>query len=65
MAYRTDDKAKATTKRLTGEAMNVLPVPSVFVIGTDGVIRFTYVNPDHRVRIDGGVLLAAARASLK
>ena len=49
----------------SGEKHHQLPVPSAFVVGTDGVIRFTYVNPDYKVRVDPDVLLAAARAALK
>lgn len=45
--------------------MKVLPVPSVFIIGTDRVIRFTYVNPNYRIRMNGDVLLAAAKAALE
>ena len=42
-----------------------LPVPAVYVVGTDGMIRFHYVHPDYRVRLDPDLLLAAARAALK
>jgi peroxiredoxin len=48
----------------SGQAHHVLPVPAVFVVGTDGVVRFQYVNPDHRVRLDADVLLAAAKAQM-
>jgi hypothetical protein len=37
----------------------------VFIVGTDGKIRFAYVNPDFKVRLDGEVLLAAAKAAVK
>jgi len=40
-----------------------LPVPAAMVI-TDSTVRFIFVNPDHRVRVDGMVLLAAARAAM-
>jgi peroxiredoxin len=40
----------------------VLPVPAVFVVDTEGVITFSYVNPDYKVRCDPDVLLAAAHA---
>lgn len=40
----------------------VLPVPAVFAIGRDGVIAFTFVNPDYKVRLPADDLLAAARA---
>lgn len=49
----------------SGESHHMLPVPSVFITDTDGTIRFAYVNPDHKVRIDAGTLLAAARAAMK
>lgn len=49
----------------SGESHHMLPVPSVFITDPDGTIRFTYVNPNHRVRIDAGTLLAAAKASAK
>jgi len=40
----------------------ILPVPSVFAIGTDGVIEYSYVNPDYKVRLPADDLLAAAEA---
>ena len=39
----------------------VLPVPSVFVVDADGVIRFAYTNADYKVRLPADELLAAAR----
>ncbi len=49
----------------SGETHHQLPVPSIFVLGTDGRIQFTYVNPDYRVRLEPEVLLAVARAGVK
>jgi peroxiredoxin len=46
----------------SGETHHVLPAPSTFLIGQDGVIRFGYTNPDYTVRLHPDVLLAAARA---
>jgi peroxiredoxin len=46
----------------SGETHHLLPVPAAMIIGTDGVIRFSYINPDYKVRIDTAVLLAAAKA---
>ncbi len=42
-----------------------LPVPSIFVVGTDGVVRFQYVNPNYRERLDNKVLLEVAKAFQK
>ena len=46
----------------SGEDHHVLPVPSTFIIGTDGLIRFQYSNVDYTVRLHPEVLMAAARS---
>jgi peroxiredoxin len=46
----------------SGETHHILPVPAVYLIGKDGIIDFTYVNPDYKVRLEPQILLAAARA---
>jgi len=51
-------------EKASGQDHHVLPVPSTFLIGADGVIRFQYTNPDYKVRLHPDVLLAAARAYL-
>jgi len=56
LAFRVEDAS--------GERHHILPVPAPFVVGTDGVVKFEYVNPDYRTRIDPDVLLAAARSAL-
>ena len=48
----------------SGQTHHMLPVPAVLVVGTDGIIRFQYVNPNHRIRLEVDVLLAAAKAHL-
>lgn len=49
----------------SGETHHVLPVPSVFLVDAAGVIKFTYINPDYRIRIKPQVLLVAAKAELE
>lgn len=46
----------------SGETHHVLPAPATFIIGSDGIIRFEYTNPDYKVRLHPDVLLAAANA---
>lgn len=56
-------KNKLTRKvieKASGENHHQLPVPSVFIVGTDGVIDFEYYNPDYRVRLEPDALLTAA-----
>jgi peroxiredoxin len=72
IAYRVDE---GTLKYLrehgidleeaSGEGHHLLPVPAVFLVGTDGLIQFEYVNPDYRVRLQPDLLLAAAKVVRK
>jgi peroxiredoxin len=48
----------------SGEKHHLLPVPAVFIVGTDGLIDFSYANPDYKTRLAPEVLLAAAKAAL-
>ena len=45
----------------SGETHHILPVPSIFLIDTRGIIQFQYSNPNYKVRLHPDVLLAAAR----
>jgi peroxiredoxin len=38
----------------------ILPVPSVFLLDRDGIIRFRHVDPDYRRRLEPATLIAAA-----
>lgn len=49
----------------SGEKHHLLPVPSVFLVGTDGIIDFVYANPDYKVRLETDVLLSAAKAAME
>lgn len=48
----------------SGENHHLLPIPAVFLVGTDGVIKFTYANPDYKIRLDPQVLLSTIKAEL-
>lgn len=63
IAYKMEKETAAQYEKAVGRKFESLPVPSVFIVGTDGVIKFEYVNPNYKVRIPPEVLLAAARAS--
>ena len=49
----------------SGQTHHILPVPAAFIIGTDGFIKFSYVNPDYKTRVNGAVILAAAKAEVE
>jgi peroxiredoxin len=48
----------------SGETHHLLPIPAVFIVGQDGVIDFSYANPDYKTRLAPEVLLSAAKAAL-
>ena len=49
-------------EKSSGETHHILPVPAVYLADKDGLIKFSYVNPNYKVRLESGVLLAAAKA---
>jgi len=68
IAYHLDSATLAKQReygvdleRTTGTKLHELPVPSVFVIDTSGIIRFVYSNPDYTVRLGADALWTAAQ----
>jgi peroxiredoxin len=47
-----------------GQSGWILPIPSVFVVGQDGLIKSRHIDPDYRRRLEISDLIAAARAAL-
>jgi len=71
LAFKLDEKklkewmTGIATERYSGEKHHILPVPAVFIIGTDGVIDYVYTNVDYTVRLQADELIAAAKEALK
>lgn len=72
LAFRVDDELNERylnwnidLEKASGETHHVLPAPATYIIGTDGIINFAYINPDYKVRLHPDVLLAAAKAYLE
>ena len=63
-AKLAEEKVNAKLQKFAGETLYTLPVPAVFVLDTDGVVQFQYVNPNYRVRLHPEFLLMAARLAL-
>ena len=49
-------------EKSSGETHHILPVPAVYMLDQTGMIKFSYVNPNYKVRLESGVLMAAAKA---
>ncbi len=65
IAWDTVERGEEMHQRLekaSGQSHHLVAVPAVFVLDTEGVIQFEYVNPNHQVRVDSDVLLDALRA---
>ncbi len=65
VAYQVDAETLNQLKKYgidleegSGENHHMLPVPAVFIAGTDGIIQFSYANPDYKVRITPDMLIA-------
>jgi peroxiredoxin len=69
VAYLADPdvlrEAGVTLKDFTGNTRHVLPVPAVFGIDRNGIIRFSYFNADPREGLDPQALIRAARDMLE
>lgn len=48
--------------RYQGTSGWVLPIPAVFAVGSDGIVRAAHVDPDYRRRMELADIVAAARA---
>ena len=58
------DSYNIDIEEASGETHHLLPIPSVFIVGQDGIIDFSYANPDYKIRLSPEVLLAEAKDAL-
>lgn len=59
LAFQAPEKySDMLIERSSDKNSGLLPVPAVFVIGTDGKILFEYINPNYDTRISGEMLKA-------
>ena len=68
LAFKVDDSTLGKHKtygidleKSSGEVHHVLPVPAVFIVSKDGEIKFEYVNPNYKVRLNSKILTVAAQ----
>lgn len=53
------------SKNPQGSISEVMPVPTLLVINTQGEVAFTYINPNYKQRISGELLLAVLKSLKK
>jgi peroxiredoxin len=68
LAFKVDDPTIAQYRgfgidldQASGRNHHLLPVPAVYIVDTQGTIRFTHWNPDYKARLEPQELLEAAR----
>ncbi len=63
IAFQAPERSTEMLKKWSGGANEgFLPVPSVFVVDTSGIIKFEYINPDYKTRLSSDLLLAVLKA---
>lgn len=67
IAFKTSLMVKGyiATKGQKGETSEVIPVPTVMILDTDGAILFEYISPNYKQRISEEMLLAVLKTIKK
>ncbi len=63
LAYQVDAETVGKYKGYgidLSKSQNMLPVPAIYLVGSDGIVDFSYVNPDYKTRVPEALILAAA-----
>ncbi len=61
LASRYEDKMNITLAQDTATSRPVLPAPAVYIADQTGLVTFSYVNPNYKVRLPAELLLQAAK----
>ncbi|GGD96617.1 peroxiredoxin [Planktosalinus lacus] len=67
VAFKTPETLSGyiASKNPQGRISEVMPVPTLLVINTQGEVEFTYINPNYKQRISGALLLAVLNSLKK
>ncbi|MCG1034974.1 peroxiredoxin-like family protein [Polaribacter sargassicola] len=49
-------------KKINNGNASILPIPATFILGTDGVVKWSYVNVDYRTRSEPEEIIEALKA---
>jgi peroxiredoxin len=64
LAFQGAPTQYKTLEEYSGATHHALPVPAVYILDTDGTIKFVYFNPDFKVRMSPSEVLEQAKAEL-
>jgi len=72
IAYKLDEKTYAkyveygiNIEDASGENHHILPVPATYIINSNGIIEFEYINPNHTTRVDPDIIVTAAEVAAR
>ncbi len=73
IAFRLDDatfKKYKTSYNIdieadSGYTHHLLPVPAVFIVGTDGIVKYTYTDPNYKERLSPELILKVAKRNVE
>jgi peroxiredoxin len=64
LAFKAPSTQFNMLEQYSGATHHALPVPAVYILGTDGTIKFVHFDPDYKVRMDPAKILEQAKAAL-
>jgi len=64
LAFKAASTQFNMLEQYSGATHHALPVPAVYILGTDGTIKFVHFDPDYKVRMDPAKILEQAKAAL-
>ena len=64
LAFKAASTQFNMLEQYSGQTHHALPVPAVYILGTDGTIKFVHFDSDYKVRMDAAKVLEQAKAAL-
>lgn len=64
LAFKAASSQFTLLEQYSGEKTHALPVPAVYILGTDGTIKFVHFDPNYKARMDPAKIVEQAKAAL-
>jgi peroxiredoxin len=64
LAFQASASQFKTLEDYSGATHHAIPIPAVYLVGTDGTVKFVHHDPDYKVRMNPSEVLDKARSLL-
>jgi peroxiredoxin len=64
LAFKDPPSLYGRLELYSGQTHHALPVPAVYIVGTDGTVKFVYFDPNYKKRMDPAEIVEQAKAAL-